>query len=404
MAEEVSARPTGLDELDRVLSGGLVAGSVSLCGGEPGIGKSTLLLQAAASLAASGGRTLYVAAEEPASQVQARAGRLGALVDGVWVVATAEVEVVVDDLAGASWDPVVVDSVQALRTAERGATPGSTGQVRECAQLLSEAARAFRVAAILIGHVTKDGSLAGPRHLEHLVDTVLSFEGDRHHALRQLRAVKHRFGPTNELGLFEMTETGLAAVLDAGALFLGDRPVGVPGSAVLPAIEGRRPLLVEVQALVSSTSASVPRRSAEGVDAGRLGLLLAVLDKRAGIRLAALDVYTLVVGGARITEPAADLAVLLALVSSAGGRPLDGGTVACGEVGLAGEVRRVPHLPQRLAEAARLGFRRAIVPASASVEVDGLDVVGVRSVEEAVAAAGLVGERRAVEPGRRRAA
>jgi DNA repair protein RadA/Sms len=223
------------------------------------------------------------------------------------------------------------------------------------------------------------------------VDTVLSFEGDRHHAVRQLRAVKHRFGPTNELGLFEMTDGGLVAVPDAGALFLGDRPEGVPGSIVMPAVEGRRPLLVEVQALVSTTSAAVPRRSAEGIDAGRLALLLAVLDKRVGIRLATADVYALVVGGVRLTEPAADLAVALAVVSSAHGEALHHGTVACGEVGLGGEVRRVPHLPRRLAEAARLGFRTAIVPASAALDVRGIEVVGVRSVAEAAVAANVFG-------------
>ena len=246
------------------------------------------------------------------------------------------------------------------------------------------------MATILVGHVTKDGSLAGPRQLEHLVDTVLAFEGDRHHALRQLRAIKHRFGPTNELGLFEMTEAGLVAVPDAGALFLGDRPRGVPGSVVLPAIEGRRPLLVEVQALVSPTPAAVPRRSAEGLDGGRVALLLAVLEKRLGGPSG--DAPTCSPSSSAVSasaSPPSTWPLGLAVVSSAFGGALDPGVVACGEVGLGGEVRRVPHLPRRLAEAARLGFRTAIVPASAALDVPGLDVRGVRSMVEAVDAAGL---------------
>lgn len=388
-ASEGAAVPTGMAELDRVLSGGLVAGSVTLLGGEPGIGKSTLLLQVVGAMAARGARTLYVAAEESAAQVRARADRLGSVAEGLWVVATAEVEAIVEHLAGSRWDLLVVDSVQAVRVGDRSSPPGSVAQVRDGAHLLADAARATGVATILVGHVTKDGSLAGPRQLEHLVDTVLSFEGDRHHAVRQLRAVKHRFGPTQELGLFEMTDAGLAAVPDAGALFLGDRPRGVPGSVVLPAVEGRRPLLVEVQALVSPTSAALPRRSAEGLDGGRAALLLAVLEKRLGVRLATSDVFTLVVGGVRLTEPAADLAVGLAVVSSAVGVALDPEVVVCGEVGLGGEVRRVPHLPRRLAEAVRLGFRTAIVPASAPVDVPGLELRGVRNIGDAVEAACL---------------
>ena len=388
-AVEGAAVPTGMAELDRVLSGGLVSGSVTLLGGEPGIGKSTLLLQVVGAMAARGARTLYVAAEESAAQVRARADRLGAVADGLWVVATAEVEAIVEHLADRPWDLLVVDSVQAVRVGERSSPPGSVVQVRDCAHRLADAARSAGVATILVGHVTKDGSLAGPRQLEHLVDTVLSFEGDRHHAVRQLRAVKHRFGPTQELGRFEMTDAGLVTVPDAGALFLGDRPCGVPGSVVLPAVEGRRPLLVEVQALVSATSAGVPRRSAEGLDGGRVALLLAVLEKRLGVRLTTADVFTLVVGGVRLTEPAADLAVGLAVVSSSIGVALDPSVVACGEVGLGGEVRQVPHLPRRLAEAVRLGFRTAIVPASAPLDLPGLEVLGVRSVGEAVEVASL---------------
>jgi DNA repair protein RadA/Sms len=396
---EATPRPTGLDEVDRVLSGGLVAGSVTLLGGEPGIGKSTLLLQAVASFCRHGEAALYVAAEESAGQVRARAERLGPLPPGVWVVSEGLVDRIPACLDVTAPALVVIDSIQAMRAGEGGAPPGSVTQVRECAHRLVDEAKDRGVAMVMVGHVTKDGSLAGPRQLEHLVDTVLSFEGDRHHALRQLRAVKHRHGATHELGLFEMRESGLVGVSDPSGLFLGDRLEGVAGSLVYPMVEGCRPLLVELQALVAATPSTVPRRSVEGIDAGRMALLLAVLDKRVDVPLQGCDVYALAVGGVQAVEPAADLAVALALLSSAVGRPIDPRLVACGEVGLAGELRNVPHLPRRLAEAERLGFRRAIVPASAPDAPAGLEVVRVGSVAEAAVAAGLLGGAMTARPG-----
>jgi len=353
--------PTGLGELDRVLAGGLLPGSATLVGGEPGTGKSTLLLQALASMAAMGKRGLLVAAEEAAHQVRRRAARLGADVPGVYVVEATElsaVEVAVADLAP---DIVVVDSIQAVSDPELGSPAGSLAQVRACAQRLVAFAKVTGPALVLVGHVTKEGALAGPRTLEHLVDTVLSFEGDRYLALRALRAMKHRFGPTGETGLFEMGEKGLVGVADPSSLFLGDRLLGAPGSAVTVPIEGYRPLLVEVQALVGRSSA-VPRRFVTGLDPGRVGFLVAVLDRRAGVPVGDRDVYVSVAGGARACEPAADLAVCLALASSMSGVALRCDMLALGEVGLGGELRRVSGMTKRLAEAKRLGFRHALVP------------------------------------------
>jgi DNA repair protein RadA/Sms len=356
---------TGIGELDRVLAGGLLPGSSTLLGGEPGTGKSTLLLQALASMAALGRRCLLVAAEESASQVRRRAVRLGADVPGVFVVEARELPVIEQALAQLEPEVVVVDSVQAVSDPETGSPPGSMAQVRACAQSLVTDAKGLGAALLLVGHVTKEGVLAGPRTLEHLVDTVLSFEGDRYLALRALRAVKHRFGPTGETGLFEMAETGLSGVADPSSLFLGDRVVGAPGSAVTVPIEGHRPLLVEVQALVGRAS-PVPRRFVTGLDAGRVGFLVAVLDRRAGVPVAERDVYVSVAGGARACEPAADLAVCLALASSLSGVPVPPDMVTIGEVGLGGEVRRVSGMRKRLAEARRLGFRDALVPGPAS--------------------------------------
>lgn len=360
-------RLTGIGELDRVLGGGLVAGSVTLLGGEPGIGKSTLLLQALASLAARGERCLLISAEESKQQVRLRAARLGALPANLWLLSETAMPDVVAAVDDVKPDVLVLDSIQSVFEPELGSAPGSVAQVRECAQRLVGLAKDRSLATILVGHVTKDGALAGPRVLEHVVDTVLSFEGERHHSLRLLRAVKHRFGATGELGLFEMGEDGLAGVPDAAGLFLGDRSDGVPGSVVVPAMEGQRPLLVELQALVAPTNLPMPRRSAQGLDSGRLALLLAVLHRRAHLSTEKSDVYASAVGGVRITEPAADLALGLALASAVADRPFPADVVACGEVGLAGEVRQVAHMDRRLAEASRLGFRRAVVPASAAV-------------------------------------
>lgn len=382
--------PTGVPELDRVLGGGLVPGSVTLLGGEPGVGKSTLLLQVLGSVAATGRRTLLVSAEESAPQVRRRAERLGAGRPDVWLVAETALGGIQAAVADVAPDLVVVDSIQTVWDPEGESAPGSVAQVRGCAHALAGLARSSGAAVVLVGHVTKDGALAGPRVLEHLVDTVLTFDGDRHHALRMLRCVKHRFGPTGELGLFEMTDGGVVGRPDAGGVFLADRRSDTPGSAVFPMVEGFRPLLVEVQALVAETKLPAPRRSASGLDQGRLGLLLAVLERRAGVRTASSDVYASVVGGIRVTEPGADLAVCLAVASSVFGRPLPGDLVALGEVGLGGELRQVAHTARRLAEAARLGFARALVPDSAP---DGLPLPTLRagSLSEALDAAETLG-------------
>ena len=377
-------RPTGLAELDRVMAGGLVPGSVTLVGGEPGIGKSTLLLQAVAAMAASGTRALLVSAEESAQQVRLRAERLDALLPGLWLLSDTSLPNVLGAIADLGPEVVVVDSIQTVLDPELGSTAGTVTQVRECAAQLLQVAKASNIAILLVGHVTKEGNLAGPRLLEHVVDTVLSFEGERHHALRLLRATKHRFGPTGELGLFEMAEAGLTGIDDPSQLLLGDRQAGFPGGVVLPTMEGHRPLLVELQALVAPTKLPMPRRSAQGLDPKRLALLLAVLERRVHMSLAGEDVFASVAGGVRATEPAADLALGLALASAVTSRPLPSDLVACGEVGLGGEVRQVAQLPRRLAEAARLGFGRAAVPASGPGGPAGMTTVRVSTLAEAV--------------------
>ncbi|MGQ0743004.1 MAG: DNA repair protein RadA [Acidimicrobiales bacterium] len=386
-------RPTGVGELDRVLGGGLVAGSVTLLGGEPGIGKSTLLLQALGSIARSGARCLLVSAEESAAQVRMRAERLDRLHDNLWLVAEADLERVAHAVVEVSPQVLVIDSIQTVALAEVGSPAGSVSQVRECAAALTALARDRGMACLLVGHVTKDGDLAGPRVLEHLVDTVLSFEGDRHMSLRVLRARKHRFGPTTEVGLFEMAGHGLAGVPDAGALFLADRQPGTAGSVVAAALDGRRPLLVEVQALVAPTSLPLPRRSAQGIDAGRMAMVVAVLHQRAGLNLSGQDIYTLAAGGLRVGEPAADLAVACALASAQADRPVAAGVVVCGELGLGGELRQVSNLAQRLCEAARMGFTHALVPANSGEMPPGITALRATTLIEALAAAGLVAGR-----------
>jgi len=357
------ARPvsTGIDELDAVLGGGLVAGSVTLLGGEPGIGKSTLLLQL---LAARSDTTLYVSAEESATQVRLRAERLDAIRPDLWLHAETSLPHVIRAIDEIRPQLVVIDSIQTMVDPDLSSAPGSVGQVRGCAHRLVNEAKERNIAIVLVGHVTKDGNLAGPRVLEHVVDTVLQFEGDRHHALRLLRAVKHRFGPTNELGLFEMVGLGLQAVPDPSTMFLADRRTGVAGSAVVPTMEGRRPIVVELQALTSPGLENVPkRRSAQGIDGGRLSMLMAVLAQRGRVKVGDQDVYASAAGGAKLTEPGLDLGVCLAVASAMYDRPLPADMAVFGEVGLGGEVRQVSHAPRRVTEAARLGFRRVIVPA-----------------------------------------
>ncbi len=389
---EVDARfaqphSTGIPELDRVLGGGLVAGSVTLLGGEPGIGKSTILLQLLAQWPT---RTLYVSAEESAQQVRLRAERLGAVQPHLWLLPETSLPHIVAAIDQVQPQLVVVDSIQTIAHPDVASAPGSVVQVRECAHRLVGEAKRRGLPIVLVGHVTKEGGLAGPRVLEHVVDTVLSFEGDRHHSLRLLRAVKHRFGATNELGVFEMTGDGLRGVPDASRLFLTDRRTGVAGSAIVPTLEGQRPLLVEVQALTNPMPNGVPpRRSAQGIDSGRLALLLAVLERRARLPMGQQEVFASAVGGVRLTEPGADLALCLALVSALAHHPLPPDLVVFGEVGLAGELRQVAHAPRRLAEAARMGFTKAIVPSNSPAEADGITVVRVGTVTEALAAVGL---------------
>ena len=398
---EWASRPTGIPELDRVLGGGLVPGSVTLVGGEPGIGKSTLLLQLLASLARGGARCLLASGEESRQQVRLRAERLDALHPLVFLAAENNLASLFGQIDAVVPDIVVVDSIQTIADPALASSPGSVGQVRECANALVRMAKERDITVILVGHVTKEGSLAGPRVLEHVVDTVLSFEGDRHHALRLLRAVKHRFGATGELGIFEMVEAGLIGVADPGALLLGDRKHGASGSVVACTMEGQRPLLVETQALVTPTTSPNPRRTSTGVDGNRVALLLAVLTQRAQTVLSWCDVFASVVGGVRLTEPAADLALALALASAHSEVVVPSDVVAIGEVGLAGEVRSVSHMTRRLSEAARLGFVTAIVPAS-TPDFDGpISLLRVATLGEAVRELGLrspAGAKKSVRP------
>lgn len=382
--DRARAAATGIGELDRVLGGGLVSGSVTVLGGEPGVGKSTLVLQALASTAARGRTSLLIAAEESAEQVRRRAGRLGADVAGCYVLATTDLDAVIAATVELEPSILVVDSIQAVADSAGTSGAGSPSQVRECAARLTQHAKTAEIATLLVGHVTKDGALAGPRTLEHLVDTVLSFDGDRHHCLRLLSASKHRYGPTGELGLFEMTETGLRDLKDPSAVLLGDRRPGLPGSIVVPVIEGRRPLAIEVQGLVGPPSSGSPRTVAQGVVGGRLALLLAVLERRCQLVISASDVFVSTVGGLRVSEPAADLAIALALVSAQTGVPVGEDVVAFGEVGLTGELRQVPATQRRLAEAARLGFRRAVVPQSSPEGPPALDLLRAGTLQEAI--------------------
>lgn len=380
---------TGIAEVDRVLGGGLVPGSVTLVGGEPGVGKSTLVLQMLGARARAGVKVLYVTGEESADQVRLRANRLGSLDANLLLAAETSLPNVVHHITEVRPEVCVVDSIQTLQDPLFNSAPGSVTQVRECAHKLVKAAKSTGTAVILVGHVTKDGQLAGPRALEHVVDTVLGFEGDRHNALRILRAHKHRFGSTEELGVFTMVNEGLEVVPDPSGLFLGDRRPGIPGSMVTPALDGHRPLLVEVQTLVAPSSLAQPRRSSQGLDGGRLAQLLAVLHRRAGVRIMALDVYANAVGGVKIIETGADLAICLALTSALTGVALDASVVACGEVGLGGEVRQVGRLERRLAEAARLGFEAALVPRSAP-DVDApIRLLRVPTLSAAISTLGL---------------
>ena len=386
-ASERDRASTGLAELDRVLGGGLVPGSLVLLGGDPGVGKSTLLLQALDGLA-RGGPVLYVSGEESVEQSALRAARLGVRSDDLHVLAETELERIIKIAEEGSPRALAVDSVQTVYSSALGSIPGSVGQVREAAGRLLSYAKQRRVPVILVGHVTKDGSLAGPKTLEHVVDTVLYFEGERTSAYRILRASKNRFGSTNEIGVFEMHAGGLREVDNPSALFLAERPLGAPGSVVAAALEGTRPILVEVQALVAS-ACGVPRRTSLGVDPQRVALLLAVVERRAGVDILGQDVFVNVAGGVRLDEPAADLALVAALCSSARRKAVDAHTLVFGEVGLAGEIRAVAQADLRLAEAERLGFRRCVLPEANRARLAAptkLELVGVSRVDNALTA------------------
>ncbi len=377
----------GIDELDRVTGGGLVPGSALLIGGEPGIGKSTLLLQVAAAVASSGGRTVYFSGEEAVAQVRLRAERLGLAETPVELAAETNLANILATLSeGRPADVVIIDSIQTLWADALEAAPGTVSQVRAATQSLIRYAKHAGSALILVGHVTKEGAIAGPKVIEHMVDAVLYFEGERGHAFRILRTVKNRFGPTNEIGVFEMATEGLREVANPSELFLGDRDGTAPGAAVFAGMEGTRPLLVEIQALVAPSPLGTPRRAVLGWDSNRLNMLLAVLDARCGVSLAQCDVYLNVAGGLRINEPAADLAAAAALLSSFSGVPLDNDRVFFGEISLSGAVRAAGHTPARLKEAEKLGFARAIVPAQGEYDksTGNLDVTRLSHLKELV--------------------
>lgn len=379
----------GVDELDRVLGGGVVPGSIVLIGGEPGIGKSTLLLQASSLLAAAVGAVLYVSGEESCQQIKLRAERMGLAPDALHVLAETNLESIIGEVTRLRPRALIVDSIQTVYLDALGSGAGSVTQVRECTARLMHLAKGTHTPVFLVGHVTKTGDIAGPRVLEHMVDVVLYLEGDRFHAYRLLRCVKNRFGASHEVGVFEMRPDGLTEVPNPSAAFLAERLPGVPGSAVTVTLEGTRPILVEVQALVGPSGAQVPRRTANGVDANRLLLLTAVLTRRLSLPLGGQDVYVNVVGGLRIVEPAIDLAVAAAIASSARGVALPDDLVIFGEIGLTGELRSVGHVARRLAEAAKLGYRRAVVPSTAlrgTPDEHGLNVTGARTLVGALEA------------------
>jgi len=384
-ARELPRQPTGIAEFDRVLGGGLVTGAVVLIGGDPGIGKSTLLLQALVSLS-NAVPVLYVTGEESAEQVALRARRLELVTSHVQLLAEIRLEAITQALLEQRPQVAVIDSIQTLYSSELTAAPGSVSQVRECAAQLTRLAKQTGTAIVFIGHVTKDGSLAGPRVLEHIVDTVLYFEGDTHSSFRLVRAIKNRFGAVNELGVFAMTERGLKGVNNPSALFLSQHQQEVAGSCVMATQEGSRPLLVEIQALVDSAHAPNPRRLSVGLESNRLAMLLAVLHRHAGVATYDQDVFVNAVGGVKIAEPAADLPVLLAIMSSLRNRPLPAGLVAFGEVGLAGEIRPAPRGQERLREAAKLGFSCALVPKANAPRqaIEGLEVWPVDRLEAAI--------------------
>jgi DNA repair protein RadA/Sms len=386
-AGRAQARTTGVSEFDRVLGGGLVRGAVVLVAGEPGIGKSTLLLDVAARAARQDQRVLYVSGEESAGQVRMRAERIEALAKNLFLAAETDLATVLAQIGQTEPDLVVIDSVQSIASDQVEGAAGNVSQIREVAACLILMAKTRGISILLVGHVTKDGSIAGPRVLEHLVDVVIQFEGDRHSRLRLVRAVKNRYGPTDEVGCFDLSDIGIVGLPDPSGLFLSSRDLIVPGTCVTVTLEGRRPLVTEVQALLTATTAPSPRRTTSGLDSSRVAMILAVLDKRANVPVRQADCYVSTVGGVKVSEPSSDLAIALAMASSVSERALAQGTVAMGEVGLAGEIRAVTGIPRRLAEAARLGFGKAIVPSGAlggSPTPAGMEVFEVDDIRQAV--------------------
>ncbi|GGG10588.1 DNA repair protein RadA [Paenibacillus aceti] len=381
---------TGIGELNRVLGGGVVPGSLVLVGGDPGIGKSTLLLQTSHEMANAGRRVLYISGEESVRQTKLRAERLGALTANLYVMCESSVDGIEEAIAEVKPDFLVIDSIQTVYIPEVTSAPGSVSQVRECTARFMRIAKGQGIATVLVGHVTKEGAIAGPRMLEHMVDCVLYFEGERHHSYRLLRAVKNRFGSTNEIGIFEMNESGLEEVLNPSELFLSERPLGVAGSTVVASMEGTRPMLVELQALVASTLFPSPRRMATGVDHNRMNLIIAVLEKRMGMFLQNQDAYVNLAGGVKLDEPAVDLAIAVSIASSFRDMPTKPYDVVFGEVGLTGEVRAVSRVEQRVREAAKLGFKRVILPEKSLKGWQGpkeIELIGVNTVADALAVA-----------------
>ena len=386
-AHQAEARPTGVSEFDRVLGGGLIRGAVVLVAGEPGIGKSTLLLDVAARAARRDQTVLYVSAEESSAQIRMRAERIEAMARNLFLASETDLATILGQIALIHPTLVVIDSVQTIASGEVEGSAGNVSQIREVAASLIQLAKTRGISILLVGHVTKDGSIAGPRLLEHLVDVVIQFEGERHSRLRLVRAVKNRYGPTDEVGCFDLSDIGIVGLPDPSGLFLSSRDLNVAGTCVTVALEGRRPLVTEVQALLTATSAPSPRRTTSGLDSSRVAMILAVLDKHANVPVRQADCYVSTVGGVKMSEPASDLAIALAMASSVSERALPPGTVAVGEVGLAGEIRPVTGIPRRLAEAARLGFRTAVVPLGAlegASTPPGLHVIQVADIRQAV--------------------
>lgn len=378
----------GIDEFDRVLGGGVVPGSVILIGGDPGVGKSTLILQAAGEMSKRGLTVLYVSAEESAQQVRVRADRMGVSGDTLLIHPEIDLEAILSAADSVSPNLVIIDSIQTLHSGDLDSAPGTVSQVRACAGKLTHWAKPRNIPVFLIGHVTKEGTVAGPRVLEHMVDAVLYLEGDRFHQYRMLRAAKNRFGSTNEIGVFDMADSGLTEIRNPSEVFLEERNSTTPGSAVAVTMEGSRPILLEIQALAAPTSFGLPRRSATGFDTNRLHLLVAVLQRRVGMGLGSHDVYLNVIGGFRVNEPAADFAAAMAIASGLRDQPLPADTVYIGEVGLSGDLRMVQRVDRRMQEAARLGFTRAVVPErwkrAKQADVSGIDVIAVRTLREAL--------------------